>query len=215
MVKVKVCGLTSAEDAQKVCNNGADFVGVIVDVKVTTPREISPTKARKILEIVPEDVEKVVVTMPENVQEVKDLEKMIDSDYLQIHSHLSESQLREIREEIGRKIIGVTSIPQNSPEPEKIINRAKRIGEATDLLLIDTWGEGGGTGKTHDWEISSKIRDSLKTPIILAGGLNPSNVGLAIEKVKPFAVDAASGLESDPGRKDSRLVRKFFDKVGE
>ncbi|KXA97336.1 hypothetical protein AKJ39_03405, partial [candidate division MSBL1 archaeon SCGC-AAA259J03] len=79
MVKVKVCGLTSAEDAQMVCNNGADFVGAIVDVKVPTPREISPTKARKILEIVPEDVEKVVVTMPENVQEAKIFEDSLPS----------------------------------------------------------------------------------------------------------------------------------------
>lgn len=215
MVKVKVCGLTSTEDAEIVCNNGADFVGVIVDVKVPTSREISPAEAREILETVPDDVQKVVVTMPENLQELKDLEKKIDSDYFQIHSHLSDSQLREIGEEIGRKIIGVISVPQKSRGGGKTITRAKRIGEVTDLLLLDTNGGGGGTGKTHDWEISSKIGESLETPIILAGGLNPSNVKRAVEKVNPFAVDAASGLESEPGRKDPGLVRKFFDEVGE
>lgn len=214
MVRVKMCGLTSTEDAEMVCDNGADFIGVIVRVKVSTPREVSITKAREILKTIPEDVCKVAVTMAESPEEIKDLEEEIEPDYFQIHSDLSQTQLREIKEGIEGKIIGVASIPKNSRNPEKIVSKAKRIGTPADLLLLDTEGAGGGTGKIHDWEISLKIKDSLETPLILAGGLNPSNVERAIRKVNPYAVDVASGVEARPGKKDPDLVREFFDRVG-
>lgn len=214
MVKVKICGLTSLEDAEMVCNAGADFLGVIVDVDVSTPREISPDRARKILKTVPGDVRKVMVTMTESLEEIKKLEEKIDPDYLQIHSELTPSQLQKFKKVCEKKIICVASIPKNPENPEKIISMSKRIGNTADLLLLDTKGPGGGTGKVHNWEISFRIRNSLETPLILAGGLSPSNVKKAIEKVNPYAVDVASGVESEPGKKDPELVKEFFDKVG-
>lgn len=214
MVKVKICGLTSSEDAKMACSHGADFVGVIVNVDVSTPREISLSKAKEVLEPVPGDVDSVAVTMPKSLEEIKRLDEKIETDYFQIHSGLSPSTLREIREETEKKIIGITSVPHDVENPEEIISRAKRVSSASDLLLLDTKGPGGGTGKTHDWKISSMIGSSLDIPLILAGGLNPSNVDEAIGMVNPFAVDAASGLESDPGKKDPDLVREFMDKVG-
>lgn len=214
MVKVKMCGLTSARDAEMVCNKGADFVGVIVKVNVPTPREISPEKAREILKNVSRHVHEVVVTMAESIEEVRDLEEEIEPDYFQIHSDLSQSQLQEIGEEIEGKIIGVISIPRNTESTEEIVTRARRIGNAADLLLLDTEGPGGGTGKVHDWDTSLEIKNSLSTPLILAGGLTPSNVDKAIREVDPYAVDVASGVESEPGKKDPQLVGKFFDRVG-
>ncbi len=214
MVRIKICGLTSARDAEMVCNKGADFVGVIVNVDVPTPREITPGKAREILKNVPSHVHEVVVTMAESVEGIKNLEEEIEPDYFQIHSDLSQSQLQEIGEGIEGKIIGFISIPKNTERSEEIVTRARKIGNAADLLLLDTKGSGGGTGEVHDWETSLEVRDSLPTPLILAGGLTPSNVDRAVRKVSPYGVDVASGVESEPGKKDPQLVGKFFDRVG-
>lgn len=214
MVKVKICGLSSIEDAEMVCDAGVDFVGTIVQVKTPTPREIDPRRARKILNTTPEDVLSVVVTTTRSLKKIRDLEKKIEPDYLQLHFELSELKLRKIVKKIKGKVIGVVKIPEKPVNMEMTISRAKRVGGEVDLLLLDTEGVGGGTGRTHNWEISSKIRESLETPSILAGGLTPGNVEEAIEKVNPFAVDVASGVESEPGEKDPKLVGEFLRRTG-
>ncbi|KUO41693.1 MAG: hypothetical protein AVW06_00795 [Hadesarchaea archaeon DG-33-1] len=71
-------------------------------------------------------------------------------------------------------------------------------------------GAGGGTGLTHDWNVSRLMRETIDRPLILAGGLNPSNVRAAIETVEPYGVDVASGVESEVGKKDPKLMREFI-----
>ncbi|KXB05993.1 hypothetical protein AKJ53_01605 [candidate division MSBL1 archaeon SCGC-AAA382F02] len=216
MVKVKICGLTSPEDAKMARDLGADLVGVIVNVTVSTPREISSGKAEDILDSVRDQADTVVVTMPETLEEVNNLADRLDPDYLQIHSSLSPSKLLQIKRETGRKIIGVLSIPQNPNNSGDVISRAKEIEEVSDFVLLDTKSNGGGgTGKSHDWSMSSVINEGLNTPIILAGGLNPSNVQRALEKVNPFGVDVSSGVETEPGKKDPDLLKEFIEKAGE
>ncbi len=97
----------------------------------------------------------------------------------------------------------------------KLIDKAKEVAKASDLLLLDTKGaSGGGTGEVHDWSVSSKICKAVKVPVILAGGLNPSNVQKAVGRVNPFGVDVASGVETKPGRKDRKMVDKFVNEAG-
>lgn len=215
MVKVKICGLTSPKDAELACELGVDFLGVIVDVSVDTPREINFDRARKVLEAASEQVDTVAVTMPESLDDALKVSEEIGPDYLQVHSPLPKSQLRQIKREANSKIIGVFSIPQGLMNSDDLLSRAEGTAQAADLLLLDSGdSSGGGTGKTHDWSTSSAICENLDTPVILAGGLSPENVREAIGRVNPFAVDVASGVEVKPGRKDPELMRKFIENVG-
>lgn len=215
MVKVKICGLTSPEDAELASRLGADLLGVIVEVGVDTPREISFERARRVLESAPEKVETVAVTMPESPEDALRVSEEINPDYLQIHSPLPRPQLERIKRETNKELIGVVSIPQDTTNSDNIFSRARNIAQATDLLLLDSGGSsGGGTGETHDWSMSSAICENLETPVILAGGLTPANVREAIREVRPFGVDVASGVEVDPGKKDPGLMRKFIEGVG-
>lgn len=210
MVKIKLCGHTQPDDAKLACRLGADMVGVIVGVSVSTPREVSLMQARKILDSISAPTETVAVTMPRNFEEGRELASELDVDYLQIHSSLPASELERMREETGKKIIGVSKVTRGSSESENQIFRAKDIAQASDLLLLDTEGEvAGGTGKVHDWRISREIVRKLDVPIILAGGLDPFNVGEAIREVRPYGVDVASGVEVEGGKKDPELVKKF------
>lgn len=215
MVKVKICGLTSPEDARTACEAGADMIGVIVKVNVTTPREIDFVTANEILNTVPDNIDTVAVSMPNNLEEAQELSDRLETDFLQIHNSLPPSEIRKIKEKTDQSIISVCKVSRISGKFCGVISEAEKKAEVSDILLLDTKsGNGGGTGNTHNWYISSKIRETIKIPLILAGGLNPSNVKPAIRKVKPYGVDAASGVESVPGEKEPDLVKRFIQRTG-
>ena len=210
MVKVKICGLTRVEDARTACEAGADMVGVIVNAKVPTPRNLDYRDARRILDDVFSGVKKVAVGMPVDLAEGLEIVEELDPDYLQIHSSPPSSEVRELRETTGIKVISTLSLPRRVMELTDLITLAKKVAEVSDFILLDTKSPlGGGSGKTHDWSASRKLRESLDTPIILAGGLNPLNVQEGIRKVQPFGVDVSSGVEIAPGIKDSDKIRAF------
>lgn len=203
MTKVKICGITSKEDALMAAGYGADAVGVI-NVK-ETPRYVDLETARKIFNVLPVFVSKVVVAMPQSIEEALEIEET-GADYIQLHGNESVDFLRELREKSRLRIIKKISVDENC-----IIN-SERYSEIADAILLDTKikGMSGGTGKVHDWDISREIVESINKPVILAGGLSPKNVGSAIEKVKPYAVDSSSGVESKPREKDKKKIKKFI-----
>lgn len=211
MVKVKICGLTRVEDARAAYEAGADMVGVIVNAKVPTPRNLDYRSARKILERTPSGMEKVVVGMPRDLSEGLEMIEELDPDYLQIHSNPSLTEMEELKEITEKELIITISVPSEEIDYTDIIMRAKKIAEVSDCILLDTKGSAGrgGTGKIHDWSVSRKVRHTLDTPVFLAGGLNPLNVGRAIEEVRPYGVDVASGVETKPGVKDAEKIRVF------
>lgn len=210
MVKVKICGLTRVEDARTACEAGADMIGVIVNAKVPTPRNLDYRDARRILDDVFSGVKKVAVGMPVDLAEGLEIVEELDPDYLQIHSSPPLSEVRELRETTGKKIISTLSLPRRVMELTDLITLAQKVAEVSDFILLDTKSPlGGGSGKTHDWSASRKLRESLDMPIFLAGGLNPLNVQEAIRKVQPFGVDVSSGVEATPGTKDPERIRAF------
>ena len=215
MVRIKACGVTTPEDAVMIGNSGVDMIGVIVDVDVPTPREIEVSRAEEVLQSVPDNLEKVAVTMAECSDDVEELSNRLDVDYFQIHSGLSPSVLKGIEDRVDEKIIGVVTISPDSEDYDRVLGRAEEISKVTDLLLLDTKVNSRvGAGEVHDWGISSRIVKTLDSPVILAGGLKPSNVHKAVEEVGPFGVDVASGIESDPGRKDKKLIDSFVQEAG-
>lgn len=211
MVEVKICGFTSVERVKLACELGVDMVGVIVEAKVPTPRNLTVERARIILDAVAGDVDRVAVITPENTRAAERIAGELNPDYLQIHALASAPQLREIRRLTETKLIAAIQVPREGGDLNKLIARAREMADVADYLLLDTKGPfGGGTGLTHNWEISRKIRAAVEKPMLLAGGFNPENVAEAIEMVCPYGVDVASGVESAPGEKDPELMRKFI-----
>jgi len=209
MVKVKICGFTRADDLKAASDLGVDMVGVIVIP--SSPRGLTLEQAQNILKV-GKNVDKVAVIMPDSPAEASAVARRLNSDYLQIHSKFSTAQLAEIKKLSGKKIIGVVAIPQKILDRKEILDRAIEVSEAVDYVLLDTKGfSGGGTGLTHDWRFSREIRDAVDKPVFLAGGLNPNNVKDAIEMVRPYGVDVATGVESALGKKDPKLMRAFID----
>lgn len=203
MIKVKICSITNQEDALMVVDYGADAIGVI-NVK-DTPRYVDLETAREIFKALPVFVSRVVVATPGNIKEALEIEET-KADYIQLHGSESLDFVKELREKTKLGLIKKISVDENC------MRNSKDYSRFVDAILLDTKVKGalGGTGKVHDWIMSREIVESIDKPVILAGGLNPMNVREAIDKVRPYAVDSSSGVESKPRIKDKKRVKQFI-----
>ncbi|WP_440989100.1 phosphoribosylanthranilate isomerase [Haloarchaeobius baliensis] len=203
MTRVKVCGLTREADVDAAVDAGADAIGFVVDVPVDSPREISAARAAELVAHAPPFVTTVLVTMPDAPARAATLVEQIEPDAVQIHSDLPPGDVAYLRSRVDARV--VKHVDAAVPET------AERYVDVVDALLVDSIGEdgGGGTGETHDWARTREATADLDVPVVLAGGLTPSNVGEAVATVDPFAVDVASGVEASGGVKDHDAVAAF------
>ena len=210
MVKVKICGFTNTEDLRVACTLDVDMVGTIVEIP-RSPRRVTIEEAKQILAAASKGVDRVVVAMPKNLGEVERIARELKPDYLQIHLTFPTDEILELKKRLGIKLISVISVSQKVEGHQEIMSRAIEAARIADFLMLDTKGpSGGGTGLTHDWSLSCRIREAVGKPMFLAGGLNPSNVKEAIRLVQPYGVDVSTGVESSLGKKDARLMREFI-----
>jgi phosphoribosylanthranilate isomerase len=206
MVKVKICGHTSVEDAKGSVESGADYIGVIVEVPVDTPRKVSREKAREILDAVGDKIETVMVMMPSTIGEAVALYEAVEPSLIQLHGGESLQFCRTLAKRLPCRIMKAVHVKDRDS-----VDEAKAYGEVCDHLLLDTPSLAmGGSGQVHDWGIARTIIETVKVPVFLAGGLNPHNIGRAIREVAPYGVDVASGVENGPGVKDSEAVGDFI-----
>lgn len=203
MTRVKICGITNKEDALMAVKAGADAIGVINIRK--SKRYVTLNKARELFECLPVFVSKVVVAIPKNLKEVLEIERT-GANYIQLQGDESLDFIRRLKRKSKLAIIKKISVNKNC------LQNSKRYSKLVDAILLDTKVKGllGGTGLVHDWKISQKVAQSLNKPVILAGGLNPKNLKMAIEKVKPYAVDTSSGVELKVGKKSQKKVERFI-----
>ncbi|RUM31159.1 MAG: phosphoribosylanthranilate isomerase [Aquifex sp.] len=198
MVRVKICGITNPEDALFSVNSGADYIGVITYKK--SPRYVSKEKRLEILNAVKDyPVKKVAVVVNESYEFIKEL---LDEgfDLIQLHGDEDISLAKKVGME---RVIKVFRVKDTVPSVEE--------WEDAYAILLDTYSKNlyGGTGKTFNWEIASKlVEEGYK--IFLSGGLKPENVERAIKQVKPYAVDVSSGVEREKGKKDYTKVEEFI-----
>ncbi len=206
MTKIKICGVTNLRDLEVVTSAGADAFGVIVEIP-SSPRSITQEKAKKLIQKSPLFTSSVSVIAPESLEDALEICDKIKPDAVQIYN--KGFSIREFTESTsGIKII----IPVSAFEFESFLSESDTL-DYCDAILVDssTSSQLGGTGKTHDWDKSRTIRETIKPkPMILAGGLSSENVKEAIETVKPYAVDACTGTERKPGLKDPQKVRQFI-----
>ena len=205
MTRVKICGITDPEDLDSVVDLGADAIGLTVDVPVETPREIDAREAASLAEATPPFVATVLVTMPDIPEDAVELADQVQPDAVQVHGDMAPDDLASLSETVRGDVIKAVS-------PDD----AEAYDTVADALLVDSLDESGagGTGEAHDWARTAELVETLSSPVVLAGGLTPSNVADAVETVRPFAVDVASGVESRPGRKAPDAVGSFIRRAG-
>ncbi|RZH67080.1 phosphoribosylanthranilate isomerase [Natrinema altunense] len=207
MTRVKICGLTSEADLEAAIDADADAIGIICDVSVDTPREVSIDRAAALAAATPPFVTSVLVTMPAGPEEAIELVETIEPDAIQIHSDIRTGDLAYLRANLETDLLLAVDADDAAT--------AETYDDIVDALIVDTPGEGGGggTGRTHDWDRTRLAAADLESPLILAGGLTPNNVGEAVRTVEPFGVDVASGVEKRGGVKDADAVRSFVDRA--
>ena len=206
MTRVKICGVQGLEDALACVAAGADAIGMLVDVRIS-PRHISAAQARTIVAALPPFVTPVIVMMPSTAEEVVKAGRLARPGAIQLHGEETPEMLRRIKSHLPwARLIKTIHVGAGGE-----IERAKAYEGSADAILLDTLSPScGGSGMAHDWATSADIVRALDMPVLLAGGLSPSNVAEAVRKARPFAVDVSSGVENGHRRKDAEKVRAFI-----
>jgi phosphoribosylanthranilate isomerase len=225
MTWVKICGITNLEDALTAVDAGADALGFVFYEK--SPRRISPEAALEIVEKLPPEVEKVGVFVDDPAERVREIVELAGLTAVQLY-----------RKECAEEIAGYDSKRQLTAKPPKIIFVipgdqfaasggvhllsaswviSKSFRNILFALLLDSSSDShpGGTGRPFDWTRVRGMMPGMNAirPTIVAGGLAPSNVGVALTLLQPWGVDVSSGVEARPGKKDPEKVRAFVAAV--
>jgi phosphoribosylanthranilate isomerase len=209
MMRVKICGITTHEDSTSAVRLGADGLGFLVGLDYESEDELKAKEAGELIARLPPFVMGTLVTHRTDLAEVRELCRIAHPQALQLHAEFALERIPELREEFPwLKIIKAIQV-----EGELAMRLAQRAAQYVDAVLLDTkvGTRIGGTGVTHDWSINRSIREALSgTPVILAGGLTPGNVGSAIGLVRPYAVDVNSGVSIRRGKKSPLLMEEFI-----
>ena len=198
-VKIKICGLTRAEDVEAAIKAGADVVGFVF---TASPRRISIDTAKRLSGYVPRGVLSVGLFLDQDRSEIEQVVSAVPLDILQFHGCETEQECN---------VFNMPWLKAVAMENAESLKRAERDFPGASGLLLDSHSKGkrGGSGKLFDWSLS---RPADK-PVWLAGGLNPDNVGEAINTVRPYAVDVSSGVETQPGIKAATRMNAFVQAV--
>lgn len=207
--EIKFCGLTRREDANHAAALGADYVGVIF---ASGPRLLTPDRARDVLRDVPAGVKRVGVFAAQSDDDIARTADTAELDVIQLHSDWNPARVIRLMDRLKLAVWPVVRL-EGVAVPEWI-GDAFQLSDAT---LIDAYVAGalGGTGVTLPW---AQLHARLQKPrnggrLVLAGGLRPENVAVAIAALSPDVVDVSSGVESAPGIKDPDRMRAFRDAV--
>lgn len=200
-IEIKICGITSPEDARVAVESGADAIGFIFHRP--SPRYVSPESVKRIIESVAGEITTVGVFVNADVKTVLDTMALCRLDLIQLHGSESPDYCRHFPPSQVIKAF--------APRTERDLADLDRYD--VRAFLIDTHDpkQHGGTGRRSNWAIASTIAQSH--PLILAGGLTPENISKAIAAVSPHAVDINSGVEQAPGRKDPEKIRNAVQRM--
>ncbi|MFH1288276.1 MAG: phosphoribosylanthranilate isomerase [bacterium] len=198
MVKIKICGITDLESALACVDYGSDAIGFVF---AESSRKISKFRCKEIINRLPPFITTVGLFANQSKEEVNDIIKLCPLDVLQFHGDES---------------------PEFCLSFNKRIIKAFRVFSLEDVKRLDNYNVSaylldsydseklGGTGKTFDWKLIKGVKNKR---IIVAGGLNPDNVGEAIRECSPYGVDVSSGVEESSGIKDGIKIKKFIEAV--
>lgn len=209
MVKVKICGLSSKEHALAAYHAGADYLGFVF---AESKRRVSPQQALGIIKEVRKfkDAPKMVgVFVNLEASEVNEIAAYLDLDFVQLSGDEDISEIEKIAYPVLKTIH--VSLGDMVESLRSKVNMLRNCGgEIIPLLDTAVKGHYGGTGKRFDWQLAKEFCKESKA--IIAGGLNPQNVGEAVKKVNPWGVDVSGGVETG-GVKDTSLIESFIEEA--
>jgi phosphoribosylanthranilate isomerase len=210
-VRVKVCCISSVDEARTAIEAGADAVGLVSSMP-SGPGVISEDLIREIARTVPPPIATFLLTCHQRVTDIVAQRQRCGTNTVQLCDRLVEGSYSELRAAMP----GVSIVQVIHVDGRESVQEAIDIAPHVDALLLDSGNqklatkELGGTGRTHDWRLSAEIRRTVRTPVFLAGGLRAENVRDAIKEVEPWGVDLCSGVRSegrlDPSRLDAFMV---------
>lgn len=199
--RIKICGITSVDDAQAAVDAGADAVGLVF--YPDSPRAVTVEQAVRIVGSVPPFVSIVALVVNEPVAGIQRILDALPINLVQFHGEESPAFCEQFRHPWIKALrvragLDITALCDDYRSARGV--------------LLDSWQDGvpGGTGKTFDWRLAPGV---LPLPVVLAGGLNDGNVGEAIARLRPCAVDVSGGVEQSPGRKDPTKIKQFIAAV--
>lgn len=199
--RIKICGITRAEDALLVAELGVDAIGFVFNAQ--SPRRITVEQAAEIAKIVPAFITKVGLFVDARPEQVSTARDEVGLDLIQFHG----SEIPNFCRGFNRPYIKAIRMREGIDVHAAVAAHAASAGVLLDSYMA---GQVGGTGHSFDW---SRIPSGLSRPLVLAGGLNSENVTEAIRQVQPYAVDVSSGVEKDKGIKDPDRLAAFFEAV--
>ena len=214
MTWVKICGITNLEDALVAVEAGADAIGFVFYEK--SPRSMTPDAALEISRHLSSRIERVGVFVNQNEDVLCDVGDDAALTAIQLHGDNEDPGVADLV--VSRRPLKVlVGLSMHRPNLNGWASTWNSENVFAFLADSGSPAKPGGTGKTFDWQASMGVLNSLKdlSRLVLAGGLNPANVGEAIQLTKPWGVDVSSGVEASPGKKDPEKVRAFIRAVRE
>lgn len=212
-MRIKVCCISSPEEAQIAIEAGAHALG-LVSAMPSGPGPIGEDLIAEIASRVPPGVDTFLLTCRSDAAGIIDQMVRTRCRTVQLVDDVEPGVHEAIRKELPNvRIVQVIHVQDRAA-----LKEARAVEDRVDAILLDSGRpkaeikELGGTGRTHDWTVSAQLREAVKVPIFLAGGLNASNASEAIRVVRPFGLDLCSGVRSN-GKLDAAKLRSFFDAV--
>ena len=210
MVKVKICCISSIEEARLAVAYGAAAIGLVGRMP-SGPGIITDELIHAIAKTVPPPTHTFLLTSETTTDNIIEHHKKVNTTTIQIVDALSGREYHKIREAIPNvQLVQVIHVLD-----EGSIKEAIEISEFVDAILLDSGNPNlptkvlGGTGKTHNWDLSKKIREEISLPVFLAGGINKDNIKKAIEHVQPYGIDLCSSVRTNGQLDESKLEELF------
>lgn len=213
MIRVKICCISSVEEAALAVRYGASALG-LVSAMPSGPGVVSERRISEIAVTVPPPIGTFLLTSRTDPTEIAAQHRRCRTTTIQICDRLPQYGHAELR----KLLPGVSLVQVVHVTNEASVNEAVSAAHEVDALLLDSGNQAlavkelGGTGRTHDWSLSAQIVEQSPVPVFLAGGLHPGNVIDAIHTVRPFGLDLCTGVRTD-GRLDEVKLRQFMAAV--
>jgi len=211
--RVKICCIASVEEAWMAIDAGASAVG-LVSAMPSGPGPIPEELIAEIAATIPPGVSSFLLTCLQDAASIIDQQRRLRVNTIQICDRLTQGSYQDLREALP----GVSLVQVVHVTGLDAVDEAIAVAPQVDAVLLDSGNQSlaikelGGTGRTHDWSLSRKIREAIEAPLFLAGGLNPANVAEAIHEVQPYGIDVCSGLRTN-GNLDRQKLEVFFDRI--
>jgi phosphoribosylanthranilate isomerase len=209
--RIKICCISSQEEARLAISQGASALGLVGRMP-SGPGVISDAQIKVIAEITPPPIATFLLTSETKTSDIVAHQQKVNTNTIQLVDALTEGYYQDIRKALPEvKIVQVIHVLGDAS-----LDEALSIAPHVDALLLDSGNPNakiktlGGTGRTHNWQVSREICDQASVPVFLAGGLKAENVREAIDIVQPFGLDLCSGVRSN-GQLDARKLEAFFE----